>query len=178
MKNKLKSIYDKKELCCVFYNEYDTEIFLIGWIVNFDTEYFIMECINSKGYNNGFVCRLIDSIIKIETKSKYLQSVEKLFYSNKQSRANLFKQTDNCLKSFLTHATEYERICFIELCESDNLDAVGYINHHNDEEVVIVNIDECGESDGEECLEFERISAVTLGNEEIIRLEKLHIINK
>lgn len=174
MKNKIKKVYEERKMVCLYYNECDTESFLIGWIVGYDKEYCFIECVNSRGFCNGYAIRLIDSIVKIEIDNKYLLSVQKLLEINKQSQTAIFIDVEDCLEEILNYSLKNRRICFIELSESNNLDAIGMLNNINANEVEILFINETGEADGEAVLDYQRISAVTFGNEEQIRLEKLY----
>ena len=175
MKERLKKIYNKKQLCCFYYDENDTETFLIGWIISMDEEFFIIECINMGGYSNGFVCRLIDSVIKVESCNKYLQSIEKLFNLNKQKRSNKFYDAKNCLKEIIDYVVKNRKVAFVELCESSRIDSVGYIKAYKEnDEITILTINDIGElDDGEVYLDYERISAITIDSEYQVRLEKI-----
>jgi len=174
MKKKIKEIYKKSNLCCIYYDEDDTDAFIIGWVVAIDPKFFIIECVTPKGYHNGIACRLLDSVIKIETNNKYIESILKLWKINNQERFDISMQEKVCLTSLMNFIIENERVCFIEICNSANLDAVGYMKKFDNEKLLVEHISDCGEFDGEEDICIKRISAVTFGNEEQVRLEKLN----
>lgn len=128
MKKRLNDLQKTGELCFLYYDEDDTEIFLIGTIEKVDREFFVMSCYTLNGEANGFTCRLIQSIIKIETKHAYIESVQKLIDGERHAAFPAeFREGMQCLTSILDYAYKNRRVCFIELCESSNVDAVGLI---------------------------------------------------
>lgn len=174
MKKRLNDLKKTGELCFLYYDEDDTEIFLIGTIEKVDREFFVMSCYTLNGEANGFTCRLIQSIIKIETKHAYIESVQKLIDGERHAAfpAELVKGTQ-CLAGILEYIYQNQRVCFIELCESSNVDAVGLIGELDRQTIMMYLYTECGQQDGEVVLDYEAISSVTVGGKLQDRIERL-----
>lgn len=78
-----------------------------------------------------------------------------------------------CLTSILDYAYKNRRVCFIELCESSNVDAVGLIGELDRQTIMMYLYTECGQQDGEAVLDYEAISSVTVGGKLQDRIERL-----
>ena len=78
-----------------------------------------------------------------------------------------------CLAGILEYVYQNQRVCFIELCESSNVDAVGLIGELDRQTIMMYLYTECGQQDGEVVLDYEAISSVTVGGKLQDRIERL-----
>ena len=174
MLEKLKDLRSSQEICSVYNDGNETTKFSVGFIVDYDAKFFLMEQITPYGKNDGIQCNLVDFIIKIETASGYIKKIEKLYSFNKQKRRSIIDCKSDVVVALLNFAIKNCRICSIVLCESNNKDIVGYIKNISKDIATIQNVDENGNEDGNTFVELGRISQITCGSEDEEKLEILH----
>lgn len=177
MNNKIKNILKTKELCEIYTNVANTDKFNVINIIALDQQYYIAESFDQYGKNDGFLCALVQNIIKLQTKTKYLNNINKLIIYNQQNSYNSLEFKDNLLFNFINMIKDNHRICTIELCDSDLNDIIGYIinidNNYKNIEMIIINYN--GEEDGDAIVDISMISYISFDS---LDDKKIEILSK
>lgn len=101
MKSKIKELLKCQKICAVYTDSDFVDKFAVGYFLQLDEKYFLMECIDEYGKNDGYFCSLIENIIKIEVDSEYLDSIIKLSTYYKQKRCENFIFSQRVTVKFL-----------------------------------------------------------------------------
>jgi len=67
MIEKIKELKKTQEICSIYSDGNETTKFSVGFIVDHDENFFLLERIDTNGKNDGFGGELLRTIIKIET---------------------------------------------------------------------------------------------------------------
>ena len=122
----------------------------------------------------SFIIELSSITFHKRNYSANIESVQKLIDGERHAAFPAeFREGMQCLTSILDYAYKNRRVCFIELCESSNVDAVGLIGELDRQTIMMYLYTECGQQDGEVVLDYEAISSVTVGGKLQDRIERL-----
>ena len=164
----------------IYSNFNDVDKFLVGYIVAKDEQFVVVEAIDLYGNQDGWCCIRLDNIIQYKTNTKYLKAIEQLFeYSGKARKTLDLKDVNEILISILSSAEKTNKVCIFELCNSQLQDVVGHIKliDRKTNTVVVENIDNYGQIDGESVVEFSMISSIEFENFDAQRVDILYSIN-
>lgn len=178
MKNKLTKLIETQKICCIYTNVDNLDRFNVGYILLCDDKYFIVESIGLYGKKDGISCGIIDDIIKIESGDEYCKNIEQLFIYHKEKRYPKLNFKDNLLNNMISYIKENEAICTIELCDSNNYDAIGFVSNFDSDVIDIEAISQNGKSDGETRVNIISISRLRCDSDDEQKLEILHKLNK
>ena len=176
MKPTLKKAMKSQSLCEIYTNTEQTDKFAVGYVLSLDEQNCVVSLVGFYGEYDGLACFSIDEIYKIQSRTKYLQAIEKLINFKGKTVRNCFFQ-DHILVNILSDIKDKHRICQIELCDSDSVDITGYVNDVDTKNltVEICLIDELGNNDGCSVVDMQMISYLSYDSNDTIRLE---ILNK
>lgn len=177
MKEKLQKFIDNQELIAVFTDEDDTYRFSVGYILAANDIEFLIEEISPLGKYDGLSCRLINDIIKLEYDNEYIDNISKLFEYHKEKRNNSIIIKDSPLISLFDFAKVNKKICYIQLCDSKQDDAVGFVESIEEDFVNIKIIQNNGRCDGNSIVQLKQITFVTCDREEDRKYEWLFNLN-
>lgn len=79
----------------------------------------------------------------------------------------------------MAYIKDNNKLCSIELCNSNLNDAIGFISYINQEDSIIKIklVDENGEENGESSIDIEMISCITVDSLDEKKIESLYRIN-
>lgn len=177
MKTKLKELVDTQQICSVYTDLDATNKFAVGYILQFNENYFVMESIDQYGKSDGVFCSLVDNIIKIETNSIYNECIQKLFEFSNQIRYRYTKAKGDILVGLIDHIIANKKLSTIELCNSGTDDTVGFIKRVDKETIEIEVIDQYGKKDGTQKITIADISHITCDSMDDFKTETLFKIN-
>ena len=173
MKERLKKAQRNKKLCAVYTNTERTTRFTVGFLLDMDDSYIILKLINSYGLYDGIVCIMYDDIYRVESDTVYLKVLEKLVAYYNLSDVN--NHNIHSVKDMISLIKEQRRICEIELCDSSNIDIVGYVDKVSSENIELFSVTDCGENDGITTVDINMISQISFDSYDT---KKLEILNK
>ena len=157
---------EKQELCEFYSNPNDLSKFCVGYIVDYDKNYCLIACLDPYGNKDGFCCFRTDDIIKIQTGTQYLRSLEKLLkyykdenYYNQQ--LNFRDSGNSLLKDVYCFIKKENKISSFEVLESNLCDFCGIISEISDDVLIIQIITDHGYTDGTVQIDIDAISSVT-----------------
>lgn len=162
------------KLVAVYTDLNNTTKFSVGYIVDFDENYYILKRVSPQGEDDGYLLGKTKYIYRVECDTLYIRKIAKLMKHNGTTkRVNTF-ESGNLLLSFISFVCNDKRIMAIELLESGNNDAIGYIHGFSSSHCTVQQISELGEFDGYTTIKLEDISFVIYNSEEQKVLEILN----
>lgn len=167
---------DKKNLYEIYTDVENTDKFTVGYIVAIDEQFIVVEEIDAYGNNDGWTCFYLDDVIRYQAKSRYLDDLSKLCKYNGTGRKSIdLKQNRNLLFSILYNIAQAERICIIELCDSNLQDVVGRVKRIDGEkeEITVELVNSYGDIDGETIIDVAKISHISYDNCDTKKIEIL-----
>lgn len=142
----LNFIRNEKEIALIYTNLDDTLKFSAGYICGLTNKQFVLNHISPNGIEDGLYVGNISNIIKVEYGTKY---ASKLKYLKKKSEFTYkFKCRDDLNIDILQHAMQQEYIVSIELENSGQNDAVGFVLAVSEKMIRILAVDDFGYNDG------------------------------
>ncbi len=174
MYNKLKQFKDNQELVSIFSDYRDTDCFSVGYVLSIDETFYIIEHISPMGRLDGYSFRLVDDIFKFESNNTYMNDISMLFKYFNQKRVNDINRGLSPTEGILEFAKSHNKICTIELCNSDRDDVVGFIEEYSETTITIKSIKKDGIYDGEAIINVEQIIDLSYGREEHQKIEILY----
>ncbi len=157
---------------CEFYDVRNPNGSCIGYIVDFDEEFYMIEAVAHDGRYNGLQCRVTDDLIKIQKDTSYLKSLEKLMPYYNFSHKDFFEEGKTVLEQMLSYCRNHNKICSVSVSGEDCY-ICGYITDIIEGVAYFSRINSRGERDGEGYIRLEDIEFVSVDSEDEIRLEIL-----
>jgi hypothetical protein len=166
--------YKDKEIVLIYTNSEQTQNFSAGIVSEvFNNEVIISHYLPNGKYD-GYVVKQIADIYKIETNSKYVKKIKILSEINKTKHDKLCRVKDDGFFTLLTYAYETKKVVTIELIDSGNNDATGFVEQINDKCCTISMIDDYGEDDGVSIFNIDDISHLSCDGDDEFVLKQLH----
>ncbi|HBT65112.1 MAG TPA: hypothetical protein DEB10_10685 [Ruminococcaceae bacterium] len=170
----LNASYRDIEIVLVYTNSEQTQSFSAGIVSEiFDNEVIISHYLPNGKYD-GYVVKQIVDIYKIETNSKYVKKIKILSEINNTKHDKLCRVKENGFLTLLTYAYETKKVVTIELIDSDNNDAVGFVEQINDKCCTISMLDDYGENDGVSIFNIDDISHLSCDGDDEFVLKQLN----
>lgn len=170
----LFSICKDEKIALIYTNLQETQKFSAGIVSEvFDNEIIINHFLPNGNYD-GYIVKKITDIFKVELDSKYAAKVMKLSRMNDNKHDRLPRVDENGFLTLLTYAFESEKVVTIEMFDSGNNDAQGFVEKINDNHCTISLLDEYGERDGSAILNIENISHLSCDGDDEITLNVLY----
>lgn len=160
----------------VYSDQSDTEVFTLGYIIDVSNEYVLLGSITPYGYYDGYTIKQTDSIYRVEINDEYGLGINKLYTLYKQRHSD-FMLSENLVLSLLQFAFREHLVVGIELCNSGNNDLTGFVTNFQEPYVVVKQINDNGQDDGESIVNFNDITCITCDSEREIALKSLSIIS-
>jgi len=157
----LNELKKTEELCSIYSDGNNTDKFSVGYVMDIDETYYVMESIDPYGKTDGLFCKIIENIVFIEKETIYLEKIMKLNKFYKQQRYPKYELQKDPLLSLLKFAQKNSKVCSFELCESSKDNMVGIINEITDEFIEIECFNDYGKNDGTAIVELGKISSVS-----------------
>jgi hypothetical protein len=173
----LFSICKDEKVALIYTNSLETQKFSAGIVSEvFDNE-IIMSHFLPIGKYDGYIVKRIIDIFKVELDSKYNIKIMNLSKMNDAKHDKLRRVDENGFLTLLTYAFESEKVVTIEMFDSGNNDAQGFVERINDNHCTISLLDEYGERDGSAILNIENISHLSCDGDDEITLKELYKIS-
>lgn len=175
---RLKKYKETRELCEIYLNPDNISRFQVGFVLDFDESNCLIASLNKNGEDDGFFCFRVDDIIKIQTKTLYLNNLLKLlkYWGNREYFAQNCKfagQEGSLQDRIYRFLKEENKIASFEVAESDGRDFSGRITGISAEtlEADIISFD--GIPDGKVEIDKDAVTTISFDSREEKKLEVL-----
>ena len=168
-----------RRLVSVYLDEGDWDSFSAGWIVQASDEVFVLKSYNRFGERDGFECRLISNLSKIEFGGVYEINLEYLISTVEESCQNqnndhvAYPSDVTSMESILNWA-KLSNAYVVITCIYDGNSVGGIIANVADGYCDVDMIDNYGMKDGVAIISTETISAIDIGTKQCIRNMRLY----
>ena len=165
----LKKIKEERTLAEFHPKRDDDGKFNVGFCLDYDDEYYLVESISPKGRWDGYACYLVDEIDAIAVDTIYLNNIKKLM-QHKRSYHREFPITDKTvLAEMFDYIMQNKKICTIMTSEGAYIS--GIITEVLNNVVVIDSMDGDGYKDGVWYIKKDNIVVISVDSEAEVKLE-------
>ena len=163
MKKKMLENFKKnKKLVSLYSNVENKDTFNVGFIVDYDSKFLLLNSISEYGKYDGILLIYIDDIFRIDIDSNYENKLLRLL-NNKEITNYKFKKIGSCIEKLFNYAKENNSIISISFFDSDyKSDVIGKVKSYNTNLVEICCYDEYGKVDGISYINISEINYASL----------------
>ncbi|MDR1940273.1 MAG: hypothetical protein LBQ40_05730 [Clostridiales bacterium] len=173
----LKDMIKTRELCGVYTDADDTSKFSVGYVLDCDETFFLLESIDQYGKADGVLCKPIEKVFNIEIKNEYITNIRRLLEYYGRQKYREIECGCGMTRSLLLFALKEKKVCAIELYESGNKNIIGFIKDAGDKIARVFLVTEAGKPDGEAFIEINRISHISCDSSDERKIELLSKLN-
>ena len=166
----IEKLFIKKVLCEIYEYNGEGKNFHVGYIVAQDKNFIIIKSVTCYGKNDGFQCIRINNIMKIRYETRYLKNIEKIMVENYNNSKNIEFIKEDIFVKFAENINSNNILCNI-ITEYDS--CYGYIDKLFNEEIILKQYNDNGDSDGYCILPIDDVICVSIGSEDEIKFEQL-----
>ncbi len=177
MINELIKIKEKIKIASIYINNDDITKFMVGYVIGVDDKWFILSCISPTGIYDGLIIDQVNKVLRINLDSKYEKKISLLEQENNQKSEIFTFGEDNIILEFLNFAKINKHFISIEIENSGYYELQGHINTINDDIIIIDEISEYGENDGNSIIKICSITKMRINSEDEKLLKKLNEIS-
>lgn len=183
MKKYIKKLMEEKQLCEIYTNASNQDLFAVGYFIACDDDYALVKSFDENGKSDGVLCYNISSIFCIKKDTLYLKDISHLIECQETNESIILKNNDSYLKNFLEYVKDYKLICTIELGSDSFARFSGYVievdcDDKDFDYVVFREINHRAEIDGEIVVYLGDIYYVSCNTTNEKRLKTLSSFNK
>ena len=161
-KEMLENFKKNKKLVSLYSNVENKDAFNVGFIVDYDSKFLLLNSISEYGKNDGILLIYIDDIFRIDIDSNYENKLLRLL-NNKEITNYKFKKIGSCIEKLFNYAKENNSIISISFFDSDyKSDVIGKVKSYNTNLVEICCYDEYGKVDGISYINISEINYASL----------------
>lgn len=163
----LKKIKDERSIA--EFHKAKEDKFSVGFCIDFDDTFFLVECITPKGRWDGYSCYLIDDMDMIQTDSVYLAKLYKMMQLNRCVRREFPADEKTVLDEMFGYIMSRAKVCTVETINETVV--YGIIEEIINGIVVIKAMDSYGNNDGTIYIRKDDIAFVSVDSEDERKLE-------
>lgn len=161
-KEMLENFKKNKKLVSLYSNVENKDTFNVGFIVDYDSKFLLLNSISEYGKYDGILLIYIDDIFRIDIDSNYENKLLRLL-NNKEITNYKFKKIGSCIEKLFNYAKENNSIISISFFDSDyKSDVIGKVKSYNTNLVEICCYDEYGKVDGISYINISEINYASL----------------
>lgn len=161
-KEMLENFKKNKKLVSLYSNVKNKDAFNVGFIVDYDSKFLLLNSISEYGKYDGILLIYIDDIFRIDIDSNYENKLLRLL-NNKEITNYKFKKIGSCIEKLFNYAKENNSIISISFFDSDyKSDVIGKVKSYNTNLVEICCYDEYGKVDGISYINISEINYASL----------------
>lgn len=161
-KEMLENFKKNKKLVSLYSNVENKDAFNVGFIVDYDSKFLLLNSISEYGKYDGILLIYIDDIFRIDIDSNYENKLLRLL-NNKEITNYKFKKIGSCIEKLFNYAKENNSIISISFFDSDyKSDVIGKVKSYNTNLVEICCYDEYGKVDGISYINISEINYASL----------------
>lgn len=117
-KEMLENFKKNKKLVSLYSNVENKDAFNVGFIVDYDSKFLLLNSISEYGKYDGILLIYIDDIFRIDIDSNYENKLLRLL-NNKEITNYKFKKIGSCIEKLFNYAKENNSIISISFFDSD-----------------------------------------------------------
>lgn len=144
----------------------DPETFVVGRLVYFDTDWFLMQDLTPAGRWNGLALYMLSDVVSVNEFTDYIHRIVSLIKYRTEALPVVPPIFNDPLTSLLVYARDSNRVIGLELYASGYRDINGTVISLTKNNVCINQIDEFGRTDGKSYLSVNSITRCYLDDEE------------
>ena len=168
----LKKYMQANVLVAIFANKENATSFAVGYINQLTENEVIILHVGLHGEYDGDSACYIDDIYKVETNNKYLNKLNVLKEWNVLDIPQIKNIGKSCFETLIDTAINNNSIIAIGCNDLDEA-IIGYINKYSDDIIMISQINEYGERDGDVTICIDGINRIVINDVECCEIEKL-----
>jgi hypothetical protein len=158
----LKKSLNENVIVSIFTNRNAPEKCICGFIDAISVEQFSIKHISVDGFYDGYKVRRIEDIFRVDISGKYEDRLKYLYTYRNQSHTDFLKSKSNSdsnlFKEGLLSAKGLNMVVTVCINETEEQNyIVGWVKNVTETEVIISNISDSGEIDGESVFYIEDI---------------------
>ena len=142
----------------------DKSKFTFGFILGISDDDVLLGSITPYGFYDGYTIRHLDDIYRVEKGDSYGLRVSKLYKIHSQGHPPL-SVTGDFVQDVLSFSCEYHLVVSIELMNSGYDDIQGFVSSVQGPMVVIEQVNDDGEFDGDTVVSIDDITCITCDSE-------------
>lgn len=167
----MKKAAETGELLEVYTNREETDRFNVGRILAMDEEWYVFAGVCSDGRRDGVEVRRLDEVFMACADTEYVRCVALL--ADPDGKDDFHSEEDVDLRlQLLEYAKASGSVVSVELLDSDNWDAVGFVESL-EEGIVVRCLTREGRPDGRNAFRLEDISEISCGSEDEQKVARL-----
>lgn len=171
--NKLSELKKEKKIASFYTDESNTSKFAVGFVIDYNDDYFIIEMISPQGLYDGIILKETSSIFRINTDGMYENKIMNLSKYYKTTSSDIVFKENDLIYELLSLAKIKNHIVSLELLNSGFNDIQGYVEIIDNYSCIIKQITDYGELDGVGIVKFSDITEISCNSGDEIVLEIL-----
>lgn len=153
----------------------DPEIFVIGKKVCSDEDWFILEEVTSNGQFDGFSLYKAKDLVMTQDNTDYMNFVRALMFFRYDPPSVWPSFENNPFLNFLSYSKQIDKPIALELMESGEINARGFVSEMSDEYISLNQVNEFAHKDGKILISLRSITRAFIMNR---KLEDIDLVYK
>jgi len=172
MKNELLKAIKTDSLIEIYKDIEDMDTFIVAKVLKVTDNHAIIVKVSATGMYDGFHLIEIEDIYQINTGSKYIRNIEKLYVAKNQKHIEFDEENENLMLSILKFAKKNNFAVSVELFKDG--DVQGFIKDISEDILIISTLTNDGELDGEAIVKLEDVTSISCDHEDAVCLKILY----
>lgn len=172
MKNELLKAIKTDSLIEIYKDIDDMDTFIVAKVLKVTDNHAIIVKVSATGMYDGFHLIEIEDIYQINTGSKYIRNIDKLYAAKKQKHIEFDEENENLMLSILKFAKKNNFAVSVELFKDG--DVQGFIKDSSEDILIISTLTNDGEPDGEATVKLEDVTSISCDHEDAVCLKILY----
>jgi hypothetical protein len=169
MLKELNDFIGTDTLVSIYSDTEDPDSFTLGYILQADKDYVLINMIDSLGEENGLCIININDIFVFVNDKMYSEKIEKLFKLKKQVRRDIGKTDIDSVTSFLKYAANNNMLIIVN--DDDNF--MGFVAQFSKETLVLKLVDNYGSDVGTATINMNNVNTLDCQTKHLKTLELL-----
>lgn len=141
----VKACCENQEMVIVKYDENNEDLFLCGYIKQYNEKEIIMKCVNERGQYDGYAILMASRIWRMNYEGKKIERIHSLFERQKYTGGDIEYKGAKLIYDMLEFA-EIEKLIVTVITIDTEIE--GYVKKYDDKTILIKKIDEFGLEQG------------------------------
>ena len=154
MKKRLESYLNTDKLISVYTDTDDTSSFTLGFLIQVDDDFLLMNMVNKFGEEDGFSLVNLDDIFMYDDDKLYSSKVVKLFAMKNQMRKYIEDLESSAINNLLKYAQNNNYLVEV------NEDSIGFVNYFSDDILELSLVDIYAQNLGIACIDIDNINII------------------
>lgn len=168
MYNILNRLKNEQTLCEISSDTGNSNKFTVGYILDCDDDFALIETVSAAGRHNGFICLCLDDIYEIRTGTDYIANIEKLMPYYSFSRKDLPLGNGKVLDAVIDYVRNANKVCSVLSVSETRI--CGLLEDYNSDYITIGILDNYGGTDGTGYIRTDDITEIEFDSELEIKL--------